>query len=164
MTKPDILTPFNTALETGIRALAILDAVFPATLDLQRLVDFDYLVVHTGDVGGPKSLHAPLPMRTGEILVRREIIEDGLLLMMSRGLVQRLPSSTGIQYIASDTANPFLSALGSLYIIRLRERATWVVGKYQNVPDEELKRTIRHFFDLWTIQFQPIESALGSSQ
>lgn len=155
------LTPFNTALETGIRALTILDAVFPATLDLQRLVDFDYLVVHTGDAGGPQSLHAPLPLRTGEILVRRKIIENGLLLMMSRGLVQRIPTASGIQYSASDATTPFLSALSSEYMMKLRERAIWVAEQYSAVTDEELKVTMRHLFDEWTTQFQPMESILG---
>lgn len=163
MTKPNAPSPFNTALETGIKALTLLEAVYPDSLDLQRLVDFDYLVVHTGDVGGPASLHAKLPLRTCELLVRREIIQGGLLLMMSRGLVQRIPSSAGIQYMAADATNSFLSALGSPYIIKLRERAAWVAKEYQNVSDEELKITIRHFFDEWTTQFQPIESRHGGS-
>src|SRR4051794_18613760 len=83
---------FNSPLETGVRALTILEAAFPNSCDLQRLVELDYLVVHSGDVGGPESLHAPLPLRAGELLVRRELIEKGLLLMMSRGLVARSAS------------------------------------------------------------------------
>lgn len=52
---------------------------------MQRLVEMDYLVVHSGDADGPDSLHAPLPMRAGELLVRHGLIEKGLMLMMSRG-------------------------------------------------------------------------------
>jgi len=51
---------FNGPLEAGIRAVAILGAAHPKAFDLQRLTAFDYLLVHTGDVGGPESLH-PLP-------------------------------------------------------------------------------------------------------
>lgn len=72
------VTVFNSALETGVRSLVILVANFPAALDLQRLVDFDYLVVHSGDLDGPESLHPPLPLREGELLVRRNIIESGI--------------------------------------------------------------------------------------
>lgn len=86
MTSRTLKTPFNTPLETGIRSLAILVAAHPVVCDLERLVEMDYLVVHSGDAGGPDSLHAPLPMRAGELLVRRGLIEKGLLLMMSRGL------------------------------------------------------------------------------
>ena len=62
--------PFNSPFEAGVRSLAILVAAFPEAYDLQRLVEMDYLVVHSGDVNGPASLHAPLPMRAGELLVR----------------------------------------------------------------------------------------------
>ena len=60
--------PFNTPLETGIRSLGILVASYPKAFDLQRLVAFDHLVVHTADIGGPESLHAELPMRSAELL------------------------------------------------------------------------------------------------
>lgn len=57
---------FNSSLETGVRSLIILVAAFPIAFDLQRLIEMDYLVVHSGDVDGPSSLHAPIPMRIGE--------------------------------------------------------------------------------------------------
>ena len=72
-------SPFNSPLETGIRSLAVLVAAYPEPFDLERLVEMDYLVVHSGDADGPYSLHAPLPMRAGELLVRRGLIEKGLL-------------------------------------------------------------------------------------
>ena len=52
-----VATPFNSPLETGVRALTVLAELAPAALDLQRLVYFDYLVVHSADAGGPRSLH-----------------------------------------------------------------------------------------------------------
>jgi len=61
---------FNSPLEAGMRAVALLGASFPQTYDLQRLVTFDFLLVHTGDVGGPDSLHPPTPYRPAELLVR----------------------------------------------------------------------------------------------
>ncbi|MEW6351281.1 MAG: ABC-three component system middle component 2 [Thermodesulfobacteriota bacterium] len=154
-------TPFNTPLETGVRALAILDAMFPSWLDLQRLVQFDYLVVHSGDAGGPESLHPPVPLRTGELLVRREIIEKGLLLMMSRDLVRRVPSPAGIHYQASDKANAFLSALTAGYIAKLRERAAWIADRFADVTDEEIKKTTRRLFRAWTMEFHQIERSHG---
>ena len=87
MSEPDKsdVTLFNSALETGVRALVILVANFPAALDLQRLVDFDYLVVHSGDVDGPESLHPPLPMREGELLVRRKIMSSSASMIAPSG-------------------------------------------------------------------------------
>ena len=78
----------------------VLVAAYPEPCDLERLVEMDYLVVHSGDADGPDSLHAPLPMRAGELLVRRGLIEKGLLLMMSRNLVQRVTATKGFNYIA----------------------------------------------------------------
>ncbi|MES2206822.1 MAG: ABC-three component system middle component 2 [Pseudomonadota bacterium] len=144
---------FNSALETGVRSLAILAANFPSSLDLQRLVDFDYLVVHSGDVNGPASLHPPLPMREGELLVRRKIIESGLSLMMSRGLVKRLVSSDGIAYQASDYAKPFVDSLSTPYMRSLLERASWVADTFGNTETTKLHNLISSFFDKWTTQF-----------
>src|SRR3979411_2027900 len=80
---PISAAPFNSALETGVRALAVLAEASPRALDLQELVYFDYLIVHSGDAGGPTSLHPNTPLRNGELLVRRTIIEQGVLLMVS---------------------------------------------------------------------------------
>ena len=46
---------FNSPLETGVRALVVLDAAHPMAFDLTYLTWFDHLVVHTGDVAGPPS-------------------------------------------------------------------------------------------------------------
>jgi hypothetical protein len=154
-------SPFNTPLETGIRSLAILTAMFPQSLDLQYLVYFDYLTVHSGDVEGPDSLHAPLPLRSGELAVRRELIERGLFLMMSRGLVQRLSEARGFQYIVTDTASAFLSMLSSDDMSKLRERADWVVETFGESSPEELKVVERQFFQAWSTQFQSTESTGG---
>jgi len=158
------ISPFNSSLETGIRSLALLEAVYPESLNLQRLVEYDYLAVHSGDAGGPESLHIPLPLRTGEILVRRGIIESGLSLMMSRKLVVQKPTNEGIRYFATDTTGPFMAALCSPYINKLKERAEWVIERFGNSSDEELIETTRQFFDKWTTQFQPTEKTSGSAQ
>ncbi len=161
--RKDIPSPFNSSLETGIRTLVILETSHPNPLTLERLVEFDYLVVHSGDAGGPESLHVPLPMRTGELLVRRELIETGLALMMSRGLVKRIVEVSGIKYQASESVGPFLSALTSSYIFRLRERSAWVTEHFESVSDEQLREMMRKLFNTWTTQFQPIERLSGDN-
>jgi hypothetical protein len=67
---------FNTPLECGFRLAIILDAV-SGEPDLQRLVSYDYLLVHSGDVeGGPASLHPAVPFRGTELLVKRELVRQ----------------------------------------------------------------------------------------
>ena len=46
--------PFNSPLECGLRTLTLLAASQPSACDLQRLIFYDYLLIHSGDVpGGP---------------------------------------------------------------------------------------------------------------
>lgn len=50
-------SPFNSALETGLRSVAILAEACPDEFDLERLLYFNDLVVHSSDADGPESLH-----------------------------------------------------------------------------------------------------------
>ena len=67
--------PFNSAIECGLRSLIILEHAFPLEYDLQRLVFYDYLLVHSQDAGGPNSIHPATPHRSGEVLVKRKMLE-----------------------------------------------------------------------------------------
>lgn len=157
------LTPFNTPLETGLRSVCLLVSAYPRSFDLQRLVAFDHLVVHTGDIGGPASIHPELPLRSAELLVRRGIVERGLLLMTSRGFVERSAQSSGIFFRAGDLSATFLSSLESGYIQVLRERATWVIGEFGTLPDESFYTRVNTLFDSWVGQFQSARARLGGA-
>ena len=61
-------TPLNSPLEVGIRVLMLLAEAFPAGLDLNDLVLLDHGLLHSADLGGPESLHPPLPIRAGEFV------------------------------------------------------------------------------------------------
>lgn len=155
------VSTFNSPLETGVRSLIILVASYPQSLDLQRLVDFDYLIVHSGDANGPESLHPPLPMREGELLVRRKIIESGLSLMMSRRLIDRTISNEGISYEANDFSKPFVDSLSTPYAKSLIERSGWVANAFGHTTADELHNLISSFFDKWTTQFHPPQGLSG---
>jgi hypothetical protein len=149
-------TPFNSPLETGVRSLSILEAAFPLSFDLQRLVEFDYLVVHSGDVGGPASLHVALPLRAGELLVRRELINKGLLLMMSRGLIERVTTAAGIEYKAAEIAAPYIASLTAPYSVELKSRSAWAVRTFGETSTEAIRETTQRFFEQWSSQFQSL--------
>ena len=93
---------FNSALETGIRSVCVLAADGTMKYDLQQLLAFDHLVVHTGDINNaPSSLHPNVLQRNGELLVRRSLVERGLLLMESKKLVEKMSSTTHRKYVES---------------------------------------------------------------
>src|SRR5258708_7209997 len=101
--------PLNSPLECGLRTLTLLAASRPSACDLQRLIFYDYLLIHSGDVSGdPESIHPATPLRSGEALVRRHWIERGLLLMLSRELIVRTFSDSGILYAATPWTESFL--------------------------------------------------------
>jgi hypothetical protein len=153
---------FNSPLEAGVRAVVILAAAYPRSFDLQRLVAFDHLLVHTGDLGGPVSLHPPVPLRSAELLVRRKLIERALLLMMTRDLVSRGVGQEGIRYTAGENAVPFLAAIQSEYVKELQERAHWLVEQLGGMPDSEFRALMRRLFDHWVEEFQNVERSLGA--
>lgn len=159
------ITPFNSALETGLRSLCVLVSGNSNSFDLQQLIAFDYLVVHTGDIkGAPSSLHPKNPNRNGELLVRRTIVERGLLLMESRGLVQKLITSAGFKYKSSEFAPIFLDSLTSPYIKKLLERAKWVTLEYQSNDNQVLPKVFKNAFDRWATEFQFTKLRLSSNQ
>src|SRR6476659_3836971 len=96
---------FNSSLETGVRAVVVLDAAFPRAFDLSQLTWLDHLVVHTADIGGPDSLHPDIPQRTGELLVRRRVVEDGINLMRRVHLVDAHVTERGILYQAREESS-----------------------------------------------------------
>jgi hypothetical protein len=145
---------FNSPIETGIRALILLAESYPAQIDLQRLLEYDYIMVHTGDVDGPPSVHPALPLRSGELLVRRELIERGLMLMISRGLVTRHATQDGFFYQAEDDAGPFLDALDADYLTELKDRATWVVDRFHEMTDQDIRLLLTRVYDQWSREFQ----------
>jgi len=148
---------FNSPLETGVRSLVLLGSIYPYAADLSQLVCFDYLVLHSEDFGGPMSLHPPVPLRSGEILVKRRFIEQGLNLMILRGLVEHKLGKDGIKYIATDNAHPFIVAHQTNYINSLRERAAWVSENYARKSAEELNHMVKKVFDYWTMEFENIQ-------
>jgi|SRR5581483_1180762 len=145
---------FNTPLECGLRCAALLLAAYPGRCDLQRLLQYEYLLVHSGDVEqGPPSLHPGAPHRAGELLVRRGLVERGLLFMMSHHIVCREFSTQGIQYFAGDTALPLFDSLGSRYSRSLRERAVWVVNRFGGQSDTLLGEFMRDNWSNWGSEF-----------
>lgn len=154
---------FNGPLEAGVRAVALLGAAYPKAFDLQRLTALDYLLVRTSDLDdGPESLHPPTPLHSPDAEVRRHIVQQGLYLMMSRDLVQRQPCATGIDYLAGENAALFLDSLRSTYLVKLKDRAAWLINFFESRSDEEFSETIKRYFDDWVVEFQDFEQSFGS--
>ncbi len=145
---------FNGPIEVGLRSLLLLTAAHPQCLDLQRLVILDYLLVHSGDLAdGPPSLHPPSPLRAGEVSIRRQLVQQGLVLLEIKGLVARRFGADGISYVAEDLAPSVLDAYVSPYVHLLRDRASWVVDRAANLSDEGANALFGETLSRWRAEF-----------
>ncbi len=154
--------PFNSTLETGIRAVVLLEAFYPRRCDLLELTWLDHLVVHTGDLNGqdvPQSLHPDLPNRAGELQVRRQLVEKSLRLMQQMHLIEIFETEEGISFGASEDAPSYLDLLHAPYSLALKERAQWIAERFAGLKTDELRALVENGIGRWTADFRRDEPA-----
>ncbi|ANI80321.1 ABC-three component system middle component 2 [Sphingobium sp. EP60837] len=154
MTQATPITLFNSPLETGVRSVLILNAADFRAFDLTHLTWLDHLVVHTSDIGGPRSLHPDIPQRDGELIVRRRNVEDGLRLMRRLQLVTTDYTSEGILYRITEDGAQFSQLVRSDYGRRLKDRAIWLMDYVGRIDGAEFVRMISEKIGRWSIEFQ----------
>lgn len=152
------MRPFNSPLECGLRVLFVLNSAQGRTADLQRLIAYDYLLVHSGDVDGPDSLHPSVPYRGTEFLVKRDVIGIGLNEMFSRELLDKTFDAAGILYRSTELTTAFVSLLKSEYANSLRERADWVVERFGDMKDVELSAFMTESIGKWGAEFERLSA------
>ena len=137
-------------MEAGLRSLTLLVAGYPNYHDLERLVIYDYLLVHSGDIeNGPKSLHPNTPHRSGEIIIKRPIVESGIKSMIAKGLIEARYSKSGIAYAATEVSSPFLDMLQADYTKEIIEIADWVVEVFGGYDIDDLKALVNSNLNVW---------------
>lgn len=152
--KNDSIT-FNTPFELGLRALGILLEGYPKSIDLNRMLIYDYLIIHSGDIkDGPLSLHPSTPHRSSGIIIRRKILQEGLSLMYSKSLLDIVYDKSGITYKASSLTKPFLELFDSTYLDKLKANAQWVIINFANMKDDQLNAFINSHLIVWGGEFE----------
>jgi ABC-three component (ABC-3C) system Middle Component 2 len=154
MTEAAHIALFNSALETGARTVVLLNMAYPRAFDIKELTWLDHLVVHTGDISGPESLHPNVPHRDGELLVRRSLVEQGITLMRRMHMIEAKYSSAGIVYSALDQAGPFVKLMRTEYGLALKARAQWLIGYLSERGEQHLHEVITQKIGRWAIEFQ----------
>lgn len=145
---------FNSPLECGLRSTVLLVECFPAHLDIQRLVQYDYLLVHSGDAGGPPSLHPATPHRSGELLIKRPLIEAGVRMMMQKSIIECTFSAEGILYCAGNWSLTFLGAIQEPYLASLRSRAKWISHTFGSMSNARLSAFVSEHWTAWGAEFE----------
>lgn len=153
---------FNNALETGVRTLCILAINLDNKFDIHQLLALDHIVVHTGDIkNAPPSLHPNIVQRSGEILVRRPLVENGIVLMESKRLIEKVITTNGFYYCATELACVFIESLTNKYIKALNQRASWAVTMYNDYGDRLFSEIFNSAFDRWRDEFQVAEMSIS---
>lgn len=147
---------FNSPLEISLRLLFIFNAT-TKSLDLQRLIYYNYLLVHSADIlNAPKSIHADLPRRSCEMLVNRTIVKKGLTLLLSKDIIAVKYLKNGIEYKKNNNTNSFLQYFESSYSKQLQERANWRCSNFDNLTDRQLAGLIESNIGKWGSEFSVI--------
>jgi hypothetical protein len=154
MKKSKSLAAFNSPFELGVRMVYLLNSLQPAGADLQKLVLLDYAVVYSNDLGGPPSLHTPVPYRGSEYMSRRDLIAQSLHLMSTRSLVAASMDETGINYFAGDAARSMVGALTSPYLRELDGRCRWAAATFATLSSRDMTEKFAEQGHLWGAEFE----------
>lgn len=145
---------FNSPFELGLRMVYLLCSLRPSGADLQKLILLDYAIVYSGDLEGPSSLHTPVPYRGSELLSRRELIEQGLYIMSTRGLVDATMDDTGITYVAGPNSLAMVGSLTSSYFLELETRCRWAASEFSKIKPADLTIRFAASGHLWGAELE----------
>ncbi|MDZ4790801.1 MAG: ABC-three component system middle component 2 [Hyphomicrobiales bacterium] len=148
-------TLFNNEIETAIRSLYVLDAMFPRRCGVAELTWFDYAIVNSGEfTDAPPSLHPIAHVSNGELLVRRHLIGESLRLLRVVHLADEFHDECGIRYSAAEEAPAFLEMLTTAYSLELKNRAVWVAQRFAAMAMEQIEVEIAQTIGRWTSELQ----------
>ncbi|WP_340643604.1 ABC-three component system middle component 2 [Streptomyces albidoflavus] len=129
------MNPLNSPVEVGMRTLVLLARSHPHPLDLSWLVVLDHAMLHSSQFDGPPSLHPRLPAQPGELGMKRQMMQEGLELLLRAGLVTVEATEGGIVYQVTPRGSGFVGILEAPYVGELRQRAQWAVEQFASTTD-----------------------------
>ena len=144
---------YNSNFEIAIRILVILLNLPLKRSSIYKLMVLDHISLNTYDVGGPASLHAPIPNRGVQVYSRKEILNESIKLLISKDLIGLIPSENGLLYEIKKNGINYLSYFESKYFNQLKDKVEWTTEKFGNSTDENLKIYINENLSKWGEEF-----------
>jgi len=136
---------FNSKVELATRASFILNFFYDRSLDLDRLVFFDYVLLYAKEFGGPSNIHTDLPNKIAEIIRRRELLPDALKLFISKGLISIEANSGGVFFKASENTSQYIGCLKSEYFKKLWANLFWLEKNFDLIDSQRIGYIHRSF-------------------
>lgn len=144
---------FNTPLEIGFRVLVILCQFSRRSLDLEQLMYLDYLCLNTADVSGPPSIDAPIPNRGVQVFARKELIQQGLTILLSKELIDFINNDNGFSYSINTAGEEFMKLFTTKYFLDLSDRSEWVSQNFGNLSVSDLRIFMSNNIANWGGEF-----------
>lgn len=145
---------YNTYYEIGVRVLLLLNFT-SGPIDLQRIIYYDYLMLHYGDIDEDyKSVHPANPFHTTELYIRRELIQSALDLICKKGLTNIIFSNNGFLYDISSLGRNFIKCFESDYFAKLIKYAQLVTNRFDNFSVNDLNEFISINVGKWKDEFE----------
>jgi hypothetical protein len=144
---------YNSNFEIAIRILVILLNLPLKRSSTYKLMVLDHISLNTYDVGGPASLHAPIPNRGVQIYSRKEILNESIKLLISKDLINIIPSKFGLLYEITENGINYLNYFESKYFNQLKEKVEWTTNKFENFSEGDLKTYVNQNLSKWGEEF-----------
>lgn len=148
-----IKTILNNSIEVSLRILIILNEL-ESSIDMQRIIYYDYALLHSGDFDiNENSLYPSSPFRKEELYVKNSLIKKALNILCQKQLINIEYKDTGIFYKKNELTPLFLSHINAEYLSLLKTKAKWVNNNFQLYNDSEIKEYFDKTIGKWRSEF-----------
>lgn len=145
---------YNTSEEIGVRILFIVQ-ICQKRMSSQRIMYYDYFALHLCDIDRSyESLHPDNPNHSSEIAIRRKFINEGINLMISKGLLSIKYTQTGIYYVHNNITDKFLEMFDNEYVEKLKRCIFIVNEKFSSYSDKQIYKYIDKNIGSWVGEFE----------
>lgn len=146
-------TTLNNCIEISLRLLVLFDES-DTSMDIQRIIFYDYALIHAADFDKKKNSLSPAsPFRKEELYVKTELIKEALNILLKKQLIDVDFKSTGILYKKNQSTSRFLEYCNSQYYLYLKDAAKWVKNYFNNYDAEELRQYFTDVVGKWKSEF-----------
>ncbi|EMS71293.1 ABC-three component system middle component 2 [Ruminiclostridium cellobioparum] len=140
----------NSSIEFGLRVTVLLSQFENEALALDKLLTYDYLLTNSGEFSDKyPSLHVETPYRYAKLVVKREVLKEGINLMCENGILDVVLTDEGILYKQNGFTKLFLNNISSKYKHQLEERANWIASEIHRtrskIIEEELNKNVLEY-------------------
>ena len=145
---------FNSPQELSARIIFILSKFEDKCIGIQELISLDYLLLHIKDLN-PKltSFHPDIPLRSGEIIIKRQIITQAIDLLLGRELIRRNYQNEGVSYKITPLGLKFKNILTSSYARKLESYSDILYDEVSKIGLGNTLKYVNENYTQWGSEF-----------